>query len=136
MTIEKAIELRDGTRVLVEAEVTRFYGVHRITERGNVALRIRQADGGYTPANVSPEVIAKITSPRRKFCNGDVVYFSGKCWELVEDETDDEYLYMACGPAANTKHVSVVKLVCAVEDRADRSAAADGFGVTRKGGEA
>ena len=74
--------------------------------------------------------------PRRKFRGGDVVYFSGRCWELIEDEKDEGYLYMGCGPAISTKHVSVVKLVCAVEDRADRSAAADGSGVTRKGGEA
>lgn len=56
----------------------------------------------------------------RKFRTGDVVHCANRLWELIEDEKDGGFLYMAWGACIKTAHLSEVKLVIAVEDRADK----------------
>lgn len=89
MKEEEIDKLKIGDKVLVEAYVTVFSGYRR-TCNGNIALCIKQADGGFTPANVSPESISKVSYSRRLFQKNDIAMFGGKLFYLVEDEVNEK----------------------------------------------
>ena len=126
MTEAEARQLKPGDRVLVEMEV--FMDPHNsdIDKNSHVWLI-----GGLA----KPEQIReKIAPPRRRFKEGDLVKFRGALAiiEVNRDELEDNLVF--AGGFTKPFLFAELILVCAVEDRADRSAA-DGSGVTRKGGE-
>lgn len=132
MTLDEARQLKPGDRVLVEMEVSANTDGQPVVRDGLVFLYTRL---------VSPEQIReKLPPPRRKFKKGDIVAVkSGAVFYIAKDEQEGMKVFLAAVDGKTWDlllDASNLKLICAAEDRADRSAAADGSGVTREGGEA
>ena len=135
MTLEEAKQLKPGDRVLVEMVVAVETPARVIDGYGYVWLK-----KGYA----KPEQIReKIVPQRRKFKAGDVVLSSAGSIMLVRcDEGGYPFARLVESFNYHNNHREIndnlwdeLTLVCAVGNRADRSAAADGSGVTRKEGE-
>lgn len=146
MTNEEAKQLRPGDRVLVEAEVeiaTTGEPPHpHISHIGNVAVKSAH-DGSNSLVffTVAPSAIReKLAPPRRKFRKGDIVRtHRGYVFFAVEDENEDGAVSVEQSEDLVADHFANAEnltLLVAVEKREDRSAAAEGSGVTREGGEA
>lgn len=128
MTLEEAKQLKPGDRVLVEMDID---DSSVFNEYGHVCLE---------SAYVLPQDIReKIAPPRRKFKAGDIVAVKNEAiYYVTDDEQEGRRVYLSItGKSEWDIHLvpDDLTLICAVENREDRSAAADGSGVTRKGGE-
>lgn len=144
MTLEEAKQLKPGDKVLLEAEVTTANSrkpYEHMTFHGNVAVMIAVCGTNAASCScVSPEAIReKIAPQRRKFKIGDIVRVTNDIPHapFIVREDEGAATIKIWGEGIGFKYVEADKLtlICAVEDRADRSAAANGSGVTRKGGE-
>lgn len=142
MTIEEAKHLRPGDRVLIEAVIDSLCG--DIFQENRVLIAIK----GYADSvDVAPEDIReKLPTPRRKFRKGDIVSRNGHLYYVADDELNNGKVLLDCwDDGIMHTRADLLTLERAVENRENRSAAdvsgvtisaaADGSGVTRKGGE-
>lgn len=137
MTLEEAKQLKDGDHILIEAIVRNLIISNNqspFCDSGNtIGIRYKNELGYYENDYICiSNIREKIEPPRRKFKEGDIVLVADGVREVCEDETDGvvKVLYYCRGIVSHK--AKVLLLICPVEERHDRPAAADGSGVTRK----